>query len=185
MKGKKKHIDDEFIPEAAAPDDMDLEDAEEVAEDKLKKLRDELKACQKEKQDNLDGWQRERADFLNYKRRAGEEKEREREVMQKRFIEKLLPLADSFDQALADPSWQTMDGAWKSGIEATRTQLARTFAELGVEEITAEGKDFNPHEHEAVSHDGEGDTVTAVLQKGYRVGTTIIRPARVVVGAQK
>lgn len=165
--------------------DIEFEDVEEQPKDKLKKLRDELKNCQKERQEYLDGWQRAKADVLNSKKRAAEEFERARERAAMAHVEKLLPLCDSFSMALSDGAWEEAPESWKKGIEQTHSQLIAILKEYGVEAVGEVGETFDPSIHEAVSaENGEGgETVTQVLQKGYRMGEQLIRPAKVVVGA--
>ena len=185
MEDKKNQNSDEVtVLEEETTDSFEpeLEDIEEATGEKLKKLRDKLKACDEEKRQILEDLQRSKADFLNGRKRLEEQLERDRERITTKHIEELLPLKDSFDMAMQDESWLDADEKWRKGIEGIYAQLETVLKNNGVSEIEALGQEFNPHEHEAVSHDGEGHTVTAVLQKGYRVGTTIIRPARVAVG---
>ena len=186
-KVRKKDLKmEDFVPENGeemTDDDIELEDMEEQSKDKLKKLRNELKACQKEKQEYLDGWQRAKADILNSKKRASEELDRSKERAAMMHIEKLLPLCDSFRMAMVDSVWKEAPESWKKGIEQTHSQLQQIMKEYGVEEVGEVGETFDPNIHEAVStEEGEGDEkVTQVLQKGYRMGDQLIRPAKVIV----
>lgn len=177
----------ESIPSEYA-DDLELEDVEGSLSEKLKQLRSELKESQKEKQQYLDGWQREKADLLNIKRRAGEEVERERERALESHIERLLPLCDSFEMAMNNTeAWEKADPVWRKGIEQIHTQLQSILTSYGVEGVGTVGEAFDPYQHEAVSSEQVTDekqhnTVTAIYQKGYRVGERLVRPAKVIVG---
>ena len=175
---------EDFIEESGDSfDDIDIEEAEEMTGNKLKKLRKELKNCQKERQEYLDGWQRAKADILNSKKRASEELERAKERVAMAHIEKLLPLCDSFNMAMADSAWEDAPESWKKGIEQTHSQLLQIMKGYGVEEVGNIGEAFDPNIHEAVStEDGEeSEKVTNVLQKGYKMGKQLIRPAKVVI----
>lgn len=182
-KDQKKPADDvSFEEENHDIDDIELDEAEGLIKDKLKKVKDELKACQKERRNELEEVQRIKADFLNSKRRNEEQLARDRERITIKHVESLLPLCDSFELAMNDPSWNTCEEKWRKGVEGIYAQLQGTLRASNVSEVGKVGEIFNPHEHEAVAHEDDGDTVTAILQKGYKMNDTIIRPARVAVG---
>lgn len=164
-------------------------DTEGMALDKIKSLREKLKVCQKERQEYLDGWQRQKADHLNAKRRMEEDRAKDAEREAARFVERLLPLCDSFDLALAHLPEKGANGSeWRSGIEGMYAQLSSILSSYNVRRLTPTGEPFNPHLHEAVSEapvadQGAHHTVIDTLQSGYAVGERLIRPAKVVVGA--
>ena len=172
-------------------EDAELADVEDDFKGELKKWKEKLTICQKERQEYLDGWQRARADHLNYKQREEAQREQENERNTARFIEKLLPLCDSFDMALADIKKGGGDGEnWRAGVEQIYNQLAAVLKSYTVEVLDPAGAPFDPHFHEAVSEipvsdAGQDHTVLEVLQKGYTVGERLIRPAKVVVGNYK
>ena len=107
-----------------------------------------------------------------------------------KILTELLTLFDSFDTAMADKGvWESVDEKWRTGVEAMHTKLVSILHTNNVYPIDPVGKPFNPEEHEAVSNqevtnDADIDMVLAVLQKGFKRGDTIIRPARVVVGTK-
>ncbi len=168
----------------------DVDETEGNASLRIKKLRDDLKKCTEERKEYLEGWQRVKADYLNSKKRFEEEKLQTRSYAQISFIEDLLPLCDSFDMALEHGKKEGgEDTVWKTGLSQIHGQLQSLLTKYKVEEVVALGKAFNPHEHEALSSQPVTDTalydtVVAVLQKGYRQGDTLIRPAKVVIGTQ-
>ncbi|NCN52520.1 nucleotide exchange factor GrpE [Candidatus Parcubacteria bacterium] len=173
-----------------APEDMELEEEESLAGGKMKQLRAKLADAEEAKRAALEELQRTKADFLNSKRRLEDQLARDRERITERHIEELLPLADSFDMAMGSPSWQSADEKWRKGVEGIHAQLMNILKANGVSKLEAVGAHFNPHEHEAVSNvpvtdEQQVDTVIAVLQEGYKRGDTIIRHARVTVGAQE
>ncbi len=125
--------------------------------------------------------QRVQAEFINYKRRADDEKAELLDFAKARIAREFLAVRDSFDHELAHRP-ASVDPAWAASVDAIRAQFDQTLASLGIERFESVGQPFDPHRHEAVAQDGEGDTVTAELQPGYAMGTTILRPAMVRVG---
>ncbi len=179
--------DAENLPENQ--DEIELETAEELSGNKLKELREKLKVCEEEKRQHLEDLQRAKADFLNSRRRLEEQLARDRERAKDGILEELLTLSDSFETALADPRFGDADEQWRTGIEAIYAKLVGVLKGNGVEPIEALGKPFDPAEHEAVSsitveNSGHEETVVAVLQKGWKRGETVLRPAKVTVGTK-
>ncbi|KKW43677.1 MAG: Protein GrpE [Parcubacteria group bacterium GW2011_GWB1_57_6] len=152
----------------------------EGASAKVKKLREELGACRKEKQEYMDGWQRAKADYINaLKRFEGDVKTAELAGKIK-AVETLLPAFDALERAKEH-------GEISQGFLAIARQLESAFAALGLEEVGHIGGMFDPALHEAFGQDTvdsmEADnTITALLEKGWRIGPTVIRPAKVRVG---
>lgn len=189
----KENDDMEFEAEkeqGGAFDDVD--ETEGNASLRIKKLRDDLKKCGEERKEYLEGWQRIKADYLNSKKRFEEEKLQTRAYAQISFIEDILPLCDSFDMAFehGKKDADSSETIWKTGLSQIHGQLQSLLAKYKVEEVQALGKAFNPHEHEALSSQpvtdtSLHDTVVAVLQKGYRQGDVLIRPAKVIIGTEE
>jgi molecular chaperone GrpE len=124
------------------------------------------------------------ADFENFKRRSRQETETRAAAQKESFIAELLPVVDNLERALA--SGATRDSAqFHQGVEMTLKQLQQLLRQHGVESDEIVGKPFDPHQHEALSqgHDpAQPDhTVLTVLQRGYRRGDKVVRPAKVVV----
>jgi len=173
-------------------DDMELADEEATGADKLKKLRQKLAACDEEKRQILEESQRERADFLNARKRMEADRALDKVRYTKKHVEALLPLADSFDMACANKdTWEKADEQWRKGIEGIHTQLQKLIESYGVRVIDPIGETFDPYKHEAigtipVTEKALDHTVVSVLQKGYGIdidGTVeVIRPARVTTG---
>lgn len=131
----------------------------------------------------LDGWQRSRAEFANYKRRIEREQEDARGRAMAAVLTKVLPAVDDLERALRDrPSGEEVR-AWTEGIELIYRKLTGLLESEGVETIPAEGAMFDPALHEAVTHEDSGDhehgQVIEVIQQGYRLGDRVLRPARV------
>lgn len=167
--------------------DVELEDEELQSKDKLRDLRTKLAACEKEKQEYQDGWQRARADFLNYKRRTEEESSQKAAQGVAKYVETLLPLLDSFALATKGTAWDNADANFKKGFEMIRSQLDTILKDLKVITIDPKGAAFDPRYHEAimeqaVTNAAEHNTVIETVQPGYQIGDTVIRAARVIVG---
>lgn len=176
----------EFVPEVVSDDetiltDISLEDEEETSKAKIHSIKKKLQACETEKLQHLEALQRAKADFLNSKRRLEEQKEREVERATIRHAENLLPLADSFEMAMKDPKWLEAEETWRKGVEGIHAQLMNVLRSLDVTPIDAENKPFDPQEHEALQ--GDGDVVSFVFQKGYKLKNQVIRPAKVSVAS--
>lgn len=168
--------------EADDIEDTELEEEEEFTGQKLKKLKEKLKICEKDKMAALEDLQRARADFLNARRRLDEEKISDRERALVKHVEELLPLCDSFEMALNDQAFQNLPENLKKGVLAIRLQLSSILKGYGVEEYGSVGDTFDPNIHEALADNGGDDRISQVLQKGYRSKDRIVRPAKVIVG---
>ena len=164
--------------------DTDLEDVEEMAGEKIKKLQKKLKECDAEKMQHLEDLQRTKAEFLNSRKMLEEQLSRDRERITEKHMLSLLPLADSFDMAMKDPAWQSADPAWKEGVERIYAQLKNILSQNGIESFDPTGEEFDPHLHEAVVNTGNGNTIGDVFQKGYTRDGVVIRPAMVAVGVK-
>ena len=127
-----------------------------------------------------DSYLRLAADYDNYRKRTLKEKEAAYGHGKADAVEKLLPVYDNLERALAQP---TEDEAYKKGVEMTMTQLVGILSGLGVEIFGAEGDTFDPNIHNAIMHtEAEGteeNTITKVFQKGFKLGEKIVRFAMV------
>jgi molecular chaperone GrpE len=156
--------------------------------------RAELKRIETERADLLDKLARRQADFENYRKRL----ERERGEMYNRtvgdIISKLLPVVDNLRRALdAEASVKGSEseefGRFLHGVELIDRQLNEVLGNLGLQQVEAVGKPFDPHVHEAVATENtdeyEPDTVIQELARGYRLGERLLRPAMVKVATRE
>jgi molecular chaperone GrpE len=152
---------------------------------KVKQLRDNIKALEKEKQEYLDGWQRSRADYSNLLKANEEEKKRLRSIIEEGLIEELLPVVDSFTSAFNNKeAWEAVDANWRKGIEYIYQQLMNTLESHSLHAFGEINEPFDPNLHQAVSDVPTEDPdldhkVANVLQKGFTLNGNILRPARV------
>jgi len=158
---------------------------------RVKKLRTELKACQEERLEYLTGWQRARADLIN-ERAAFQKRDAEKQdAFLERILNDILPVLDSFDMAFAHKeAWEKVDENWRKGIEHIYQHLLSVLEGYGVRPFMPIGEIFNPNEHESIDTElvdekKKDGIILEVRGRGYRRGTSILRPAKVVVGALK
>jgi molecular chaperone GrpE len=146
---------------------------------------DALAQAQAQANEYLDLLQRERASFINYRRRSEQEQKEWQQYAGLQLIKKLLPIVDDFERALAaapDPA----ANPWVAGLTMIERKLRTLLEAEGVTAIDALDQPFDPNIHEAVEYlpgDGDGeDVVLDELARGYRMRDRVIRPAMVRVG---
>ena len=139
--------------------------------------------CEAERDEYLATLQRLAADFDNYRKRAVRDQQAFAARAAERLVAKLLPVLDDLERAL-DAAEHHEEAKVVEGVEMTRSALANALISEGVEEIVAEGV-FDPHVHEALlAQPAEGvepGSIIQVVQRGYRLGDAVLRPARVIV----
>jgi molecular chaperone GrpE len=146
-------------------------------EKKVAKLTTDLDACRKEKQEYMDGWQRAKADYVNLLKRFEDEAKMAESRGVIKAVETLLPAFDALERAKEH-------GDVPEGFGAIARQLESAFTSLGLVELGAVGEKFDPALHDALGQDPvesleTDDTITVVLEKGWKIGETTIRPAKV------
>lgn len=122
---------------------------------------------------------RERADAVNVRRRAEEEKKNMSTVYKANVVRELLPVVDNFERSLKHVPEDLKNNDYIKGIQSIVRQFEDVLASIGVKRIETVGVEFDPHFHEAVSHNEseDGDIVSEELQAGYTLGDEIIRHA--------
>ena len=185
----KKDITEEAVDEII--DDVVFEDTAEgegeaMSKDKIKKLREDLKRAQTEKADYLANWQKERADFINYKKGEDDRKKQTLDYARENFVEELLPVLDGYDMAFANKeAWEKVDKNWRMGVEYIHQQLLKVLADNGISEINpnvGDTPDSNLHdmiENVPTDEESKDHTIAQIMQKGYKLGSRVLRPARV------
>jgi molecular chaperone GrpE len=148
---------------------------------------EELKARAAKADENWERLLRATADFENFKKRAARERQDATRYANEALIQKLIPVLDNFEMALAAAQTNAANGlqSLQAGIAMIQQQLKGTLVEAGVEEVDAAGKPFDPNLHEAVSQQETNDApegqVVQQLRKGYKLRERLLRPATVVV----
>ncbi|HBP01326.1 MAG: heat shock protein GrpE [Candidatus Moranbacteria bacterium GW2011_GWE1_49_15] len=175
------------------PEKKDLKDVEEEI---IVEQGKEMSELEKKAEEYLEGWKRCQADFENYKKMQGEsQKDMARYAAQSVLLE-IIPVVDNFHASTAHIPEDQKDGGWVTGIMYIQKQLENVLSENGVSEIEVKvGDSFDPNFHEAISMEenkihpvksAEGgaeqfNRVKKIIQKGYKMGERIIRPAKVTV----
>jgi molecular chaperone GrpE len=158
---------------------------EMTPQEQLKRLRQKLAESNAAKQEYMDGWQRLKADFVNYKRREDENKQEFLKYSREEIITDLLPVLESFRMAFANKAaWEKVDPSWRSGVEHIHTQLLQVLVGHGLTEVNPIGERFDPNAHTAVetvptANPAEAHCIAEVLQVGYRLNGKLIRSPRV------
>ncbi len=163
---------------------MTEEETKQVKSEEEKKLEKKLEDCQKQKDDYLAGWQRSRADFLNYKKEEMERIAGFLKYAEEEFVLKILPILDNFDIGEKKLPENLKENESVRGILQIKAQILDFLKTFGVEEIkTTVGEKFDPNFHEAIEQvelkDKEPGVIDEEIQKGYKINSRLLRPARV------
>jgi len=169
-------------------DDIDVSPAALTAE--IERLSGELEAARNSGEEYLAALQRERAEFLNFKRRTGEEREAMLGLAAEGLLSKVLAVADDFDRAVEARPSGIADDPWVEGIGAIDRKLRQLLESEGVRVIdSTPGTPFDPRFHEAIANvPGSGrpeGTIVDEVRRGYRLRDRVLRPALVAVAQGK
>jgi molecular chaperone GrpE len=145
---------------------------------------DRLAALEAERDEAIDRWKRAAAELDNYRKRVARERAEYVAFANERLVNELLPILDDLERALAAAE-EHEEARLEEGVRLVHRSLASLLERNGVREIETDGK-FDPHIHEALlsqPSEAEEGSVIDVVQKGYKLGDRVVRPARVVVAA--
>jgi molecular chaperone GrpE len=159
--------------------EQNVEQEEAVEQPVQPEPLDELAEARKERDEYLDALQRLKAEFDNYRKRVARDQQELAARAHERLVKELVPILDDLERALAH------EGDLDEGIRLIHRQFSEALAKEGLTEVPTDGK-FDPHTQEALlsqPSDAEEGDVIQVLQKGYRLGDRVLRPARVVISA--
>lgn len=165
--------DEEFVPEEGAATSSFDEENEGSGPAALKSLREKLKIAIAEKQEYLEGWQRARADLVNYKKEESLMHGERQERIKTELVDELLPTLDTLELSVKHDGNPT--------LKMLEKQFLDSLKKLGIERFGSVGDDFDPHKHEALAERGKDHKVESVERSGYRTGEKIIRPAQVII----
>ena len=144
--------------------------------------KDELAEARAQAAEYRDHLQRLQAEFENYRKRITTSQQRLVDTEVQRFVARLLEVLDEFDLALIAAERSPDFESFRRGVELVYAKLAETLRSEGLEQVDAQGKPFDPNEHEALMQtgDAEGEPhVAEVFRQGYRLRGSVIRPASV------
>ena len=154
----------------------------ENSEEELVEEIDETEALRAENEELIDTLQRVKAEFDNYRKRAARDQASLVARAHERLVKELLPVLDDLERALGAAE-QHEEAKLEDGVRLVHRSLADALSREGLAEINTDGK-FDPHVHEALltqPSEAEEGSVIEVLQRGYKLGDRVLRPARVVV----
>ncbi len=199
IKKEKKEVSEETIENAHPEEVINAEEVEQsTAEDE--EIIDSGEtvtiplaeyAAQLEEIDHLnqkadefsDGWQRERAEFTNYRKRMGRDLDAQKVNNKIDIIKRYLAVKDDLERALKNMPASLIDEPWIDGIQLINQKLSNLLDGEGIQPIPAEGLAFDPVVHEAISHEDnpevESGFIIEVVQQGYTIGERVVRPSQV------
>jgi molecular chaperone GrpE len=168
-------------PAGVAEAEPVAETAVPEAADELGTLRRELDEARAREAEYLDGWQRARAELANARKRFQRDQEQAYSNAAGQVLLRLLPIVDDFERALSTLPAELAGQPWVDGIALMYRKLQHLLEAEGVSPIEAEGQAFDPAAHQAVTHEPSDDVpeghVIGQVQRGYRLGDRVLRPA--------
>jgi molecular chaperone GrpE len=172
------------IPPATPPEDTpDTSAGDKTTATIAGKLQAELETAQAEAEKMRDAWQRERAEFINYKKRVAQERVEAHASATIEVMKAVLPIVDDFERAVANIPEELRDTPFVEGTVAIERKLQRLLEKYDIETVDPVGEPFDPEAHQALGVDEnaqvESGYVSETLQKGYRKDEKILRPALV------
>ena len=180
----EEDINAEVVGQGAAEDEEIIDSGETVT------IPLEEYAAQLEEIDHLnqkadefsDGWQRERAEFANYRKRMGRDLDAQKVNNKIDIINKYLAVKDDLERALKNMPAALIDEPWIDGIQLINQKLSNLLDGEGIHPIPAEELAFDPAVHDAISHEDnpefESGFIIEVVQQGYTIGERVVRPSQ-------
>lgn len=190
MTDKNKKVETEepskVEEQSKAKDKAKKQKEEEMVTIPLKSMEEQLKEIDELKDkvnEYSDGWQRERADFDNYRKRILRDREQDKQNLTIEILKKYIDIHDDLNLALKNAP-ESRDGKqWAEGIALISQKMQRILDAEGIEVINDELNTFDPQFHEAISNeendDFESGQIIEIIKKGYKIGNRVIRPALV------
>lgn len=149
----------------------------------IAELQQQLDETRRQADEYLDGWQRARAEFANYKKRVERDQSQTYQNAAGSIIKRYLVIVDDLERALKNRPAEGEGAKWAEGIELIYRKMLALLESEGVTLMETEGEIFDPNLHEAIltedSDQYESGQITEVLQQGYLLGDRVLRPAMV------
>lgn len=183
QKEKKNEMAAEQLVNPLSEGVQDDENQQELPLEGDQDIYAELQDLRKKAKENLECWQRERADFTNYKKRVEREQEMLSQTVAGTTVKKFLVVLDDLERALKLRPNSGDGGAWADGIELVYRKMISLVESCGVTPMQVEDGVFDPNRHEAITHEDSPDhqsgQIIEVVQQGYMIGDRVLRPALV------
>lgn len=170
-------------PECSMNGSLEESDANDKHSEQGINLLEALMNAQKEAAEFKEGWQRERADYSNYRKRTERQHSEALQDATVHLLRKFLPIIDDLDRAIENIPSEFKDAAWYEGVTLIQRNVGKFISGNDIEEIDPLGSEFDPKFHEAIGTEETAEfssnQVSDTLQKGYQINGRIIRPALV------
>ncbi|MBC8507479.1 MAG: nucleotide exchange factor GrpE [Anaerolineales bacterium] len=189
-------VEDKDQPQSESEAPIESADSPEAAKESPKldlspegimEIQTQLEESHAKAVEYLDGWQRARADFANYKKRVERDRVRFHNDAVGDVAKRYLPIVDDLERALKDKLKEGDCATLADGIELIFRKMLKVLEADGITPMEAEGEIFDPNFHEAIvkteSDEHECEQVIEVLQQGYMIGDRVLRPAQVRIAA--
>jgi molecular chaperone GrpE len=167
--------------------EVEVQEEQAVSREEIDKLREELNEIRTKADEYLDGWQRSRADFSNYKKRVERDQAQVYQMAVGSILKRYLDVTDDLERALKNKPKKGDGAAWAEGIELVYRKMLALLESEGLKQMDAGGQIFDPNLHEAISQEPspehESGQIIEVVKQGYVIGDRVIRPALVRIAA--
>lgn len=182
---KRKHetqeMNSDVQPEVTHPGEQP--DTETSDKNEVETLQQELKELQSKSEEYLDGWQRSRAEFANYKKRIEREQAQLHQTTSGAIIKRYLEILDDLERALNNSPKDGEGAVWAEGIKLIYRKFLNLLENEGVTLMNAQGEQFDPNRHEAImseeTDEFESGQIIEIVKQGYMLGERVLRPASV------
>ncbi|HEX6306250.1 MAG TPA: nucleotide exchange factor GrpE [Anaerolineales bacterium] len=174
------------IVEEDVQNETELDQLDELGDrvqEDITDLKKELEEIRLKSEEYLEGWQRARAEFANFRKRVERDREQTHQVAAGNIMRSFLEVLDDLKRALKNRPQEGEGAVWAGGIELIYRKFLKILESQGVKPMQAEGELFDPNLHEAITHeespDHESGEIIEVVQTGYLIGDRVLRPALV------
>lgn len=174
------------IVEEDVQNETELDQLDELGDrvqEDITDLKKELEEIRLKSEEYLEGWQRARAEFANFRKRVERDREQTHQVAAGNIMRSFLEVLDDLERALKNRPQEGEGAVWAGGIELIYRKFLKILESQGVKPMQAEGELFDPNLHEAITHeespDHESGEIIEVVQTGYLIGDRVLRPALV------
>jgi molecular chaperone GrpE len=169
--------------EVETPESVEVEAPVTLSQEELENLQKELGETRAKANEYLDGWQRARAEFANYKKRVDRDQAQAYQVATGNVVRRFLEVLDDLERALQNRPEKGEGAVWAEGIELIYRKLVNMLENEGVKPMEIENDFFDPNLHEAVvseeNSEYESGQIIGVVRQGYVMGDRVLRPAMV------
>jgi molecular chaperone GrpE len=182
-------VDETELIKAENQEVVDVEEGAQVeapvtiSQEELENLQKQLDETRSKANEYLDGWQRARAEFANYKKRVERDQAQTYQVAAGNVIRRFLEVLDDLERALQNRPQNGEGAVWSNGIELIYRKLLNMLENEGVKPMEIENDFFDPNLHEAVvsedNNEYESGQIISVIRQGYMMGERVLRPAMV------